>query len=1090
VQRGVQSPTPGMVQGAHYAPAESFSAGRAAAPAPNAQLTGRLRPVLGERSQVLQAAVQGAQSALGTSRHPAGGDWGPQPAVPRGAGVPGGQHPGAAVIQSSLPQAQSMRWPVAGNPGHPGAFPQAANAQAMGSNSYQVRSRSGVAGTVHGWMTTGADASAFSSVPSQRDPWTANGGQQPLTSPGQSTSPPSGASKLSPSDVPRPAGIDRDYIDRSRPVLVCRHEYGRGTQAETPSLSPSFREAVDTFQIDRGNARPRYVRWTVGSVPRTPDLARSSGIPLAVYVAPFADATDEKPPPVIDTRPHGPVRCSRCQAYLNVGIRYVDSGRSFICNLCHHLNAVDVDRFVPLDPVTQLPVDFANRLELSHGSVEYIVPEEVYGHQGRTSEPVFVLVADAPSLGSLLPYAAFRELLAESLALHRARLALIVTSAGCLHLFPIQPSGSVQEIILPDIQEPFLPVPPTQLLQSPDLEYWPAIAEYIQRTDWYTTAESESPGSHIFAGVLAAAELLEDPSIGGGKILAISSGLSLGPHRAGLALRNRWLELDTRSSHQKWKSSMDRERWLLQPANDAFAALGKRLADAQITLDLFLHPGMFPGTATPRPLPYFDLATLRTLTEHCGGKLFYYQQGRDVAGLQRDLIHAIRAVRALEAVLRVRCSPGITTGEHLGSFRPPGTDRPDIYIPVMSTSTNLYVAIRHDLSEGIVTHPLLHQRSGTGDDAEASAAEAHASTAADSAVSPCVCVQVAVLFTHPGDRTRRVRVHTLAAPCTTLLGQLFRTLDVTCLMGWLARSAAARVQAGGLLPKLRDHLTEQLVDMLFVYRRYCASRSSPGQLILPEALKLGPIYTLGLLKSAAFRAEQVAPDERAYRLHQFMASSLLSMQAAMHPLMFDALNSTVLDPMVGTPIPGTGVVSREATGVPSPSLVSWNSPAGPRAIAAPPSAATSETDAQLAAAPDGAAKLPPLQALTSERLGPDSAWLLFDGWHCLLWIGEFVNPDQQQSVPGVYAGLAGLPVPVMERLYALFPGLLSPDMVSQRSPAEQTFMQLLIEDRMSYAPSYIEYLVTLHKLVQRKLASNEAEKQHRMLGEWEWAHTY
>lgn len=42
-------------------------------------------------------------------------------------------------------------------------------------------------------------------------------------------------------------------------------------------------------------------------------------------------------------------------------------------------------------------------------------------------------------------------------------------------------------------------------------------------------------------------------------------------------------------------------------------------------------------------------------------------------------------------------------------------------------------------------------------------------------------------------------------------------------------------------------------DVLGVYRKFCAKGANPGQLILPEALKLLPLYALALSKSPAFR---------------------------------------------------------------------------------------------------------------------------------------------------------------------------------------------------------------------------------------------
>ncbi len=51
----------------------------------------------------------------------------------------------------------------------------------------------------------------------------------------------------------------------------------------------------------------------------------------------------------------------------------------------------------------------------------------------------------------------------------------------------------------------------------------------------------------------------------------------------------------------------------------------------------------------------------------------------------------------------------------------------------------------------------------------------------------------------------------------------------------------------------------------YAYRKYCATSSSAVQLILPEALKLLPLYCLAILKSGAMRAD-VRADERSYWL--------------------------------------------------------------------------------------------------------------------------------------------------------------------------------------------------------------------------------
>ena len=49
------------------------------------------------------------------------------------------------------------------------------------------------------------------------------------------------------------------------------------------------------------------------------------------------------------------------------------------------------------------------------------------------------------------------------------------------------------------------------------------------------------------------------------------------------------------------------------------------------------------------------------------------------------------------------------------------------------------------------------------------------------------------------------------------------------------------------LVQLREKMTNSCVNILYTYRKFCATASSSGQLILPEALKLLPLYTLGMI---------------------------------------------------------------------------------------------------------------------------------------------------------------------------------------------------------------------------------------------------
>lgn len=75
------------------------------------------------------------------------------------------------------------------------------------------------------------------------------------------------------------------------------------------------------------------------------------------------------------------------------------------------------------------------------------------------------------------------------------------------------------------------------------------------------------------------------------------------------------------------------------------------------------------------------------------------------------------------------------------------------------------------------------------------------------------------------------------------------------------------------LAAAKEGAAKATVDVLNSYRRNCSEQSAPGQLVLPEALKLAPLYNLALSKCPAFRwtpSIQTVPLQRCTSLHPLM----------------------------------------------------------------------------------------------------------------------------------------------------------------------------------------------------------------------------
>ena len=68
--------------------------------------------------------------------------------------------------------------------------------------------------------------------------------------------------------------------------------------------------------------------------------------------------------------------------------------------------------------------------------------------------------------------------------------------------------------------------------------------------------------------------------------------------------------------------------------------------------------------------------------------------------------------------------------------------------------------------------------------------------------------------------------------------------------------------------------------MLATYRKHCANPSMPGQLILPECLKLLPLFVNCILRSDAISGSQeLTPDDRSWTMYTMMT---MAVEASVH----------------------------------------------------------------------------------------------------------------------------------------------------------------------------------------------------------------
>lgn len=112
-----------------------------------------------------------------------------------------------------------------------------------------------------------------------------------------------------------------------------------------------------------------------------------------------------------------------------------------------------------------------------------------------------------------------------------------------------------------------------------------------------------------------------------------------------------------------------------------------------------------------------------------------------------------------------------------------------------------------------------------------------------------IYIQVALLYTSVSGQ-RRLRIINQVLKTCSQMADLYRSCDLETIINFFSKQSVYKILDNN--PKtVKDAIVQRSAQMLANYRKNCASPSSAGQLILPECMKLLPLYVNCLLKSDA-----------------------------------------------------------------------------------------------------------------------------------------------------------------------------------------------------------------------------------------------
>ncbi|EPS72258.1 hypothetical protein M569_02500 [Genlisea aurea] len=764
--------------------------------------------------------------------------------------------------------------------------------------------------------------------------------------------------------------IDPNQIPRfSHSSSVILHETRQGNQANPPPPATS-----DYIVRDTGNCSPRYMRCTINQIPCTADLLSTSAMQLALLVQPLAlPHPSEEPIQVVDFGERGPVRCSRCKSYINPFMKFIDQGRKFICNFCGFTDETPRDYHCNLGPDGRRR-DADERPELCTGTVEFVASKE---YMVRDPMPaVFFFLIDVSSnaiqTGATAAACSAISQVIPDLPEGPRTMVGIATFDSTVHFYNLK--RNLQQplmLIVPDVQDVYTPLESDIIVRLSECrEQLDLLLESIPTMFLSNRIADSAFGAAVKAAFLALKAT-------GGKLLVFQSVL---PSIGIGSLSGR--EAEGKSSIP----SGDKEAHkLLQPADKILKTMAIEFAEYQVCVDLFIT------TQT-----YADIASLSVIPRTTGGQVVYYYHPfsalSDPAKLYNDLRWNVTRPQGFEAVMRVRCSQGIQVQEYSGNFcrRIPT----DVDLPAIDCDKAILVSLKYDdkLQEG----------------------------------TEC-SFQCALLYTTVYGH-RRIRVSTLSLPCTNMLSNLFRSADLDTQFACILKQAANEIPTSPLV-QARDQAMNICINILYSYRKFCSTVSTSGQLILPEALKLLPLYALAMLKSIGLRSDGRL-DDRSYWVNNVSRLPVHLVIPLVYPRMIAIhdLDDKDLDDSV---IP------------------------------------------------------PPLPLLSSE-ISNEGIYLLENSEECLIFVGSSVSPKVVQQlfgssslddVPDQFV-LPQLSNPPSKKLNAVVNEIrrqrcsyLRMRLCRQIDPlAGSCFFLQMLEDTTNDGVSYIDFLVHIHRQIQTKMA--------------------
>nr|XP_057942202.1 protein transport protein Sec24A isoform X1 [Doryrhamphus excisus] len=573
--------------------------------------------------------------------------------------------------------------------------------------------------------------------------------------------------------------------------------------------------------LQKINCNPEVFRCTLTSIPQTQSLLNKAKLPLGLLLHPFKDLSQL---PVVTSSTI--VRCRSCRTYINPFVSFPDQ-RRWKCNLCYRVN--DVPEEFMYNPVSRSYGEPHKRPEVQNATIEFIAPSEYMLRPPQPAVYLFVLDVSHSAVETGYLKVFCQSVLDNISALpgdSRTKIGFI-TFDSTIHFYNLQEGLSQpQMLIVSDIDDIFLPTPDSLLVNLNESKELVQDLLKSLPTLFEKTMETQS----VLGSALQAAFKLLLPT--GGRMSVFQTQL---PNLGAGALQSR-------EDPNQRASAKDIQH--LSPATDFYKKLALDCSGQQVAVDLFLLSSQ-----------YCDLASLGCISRYSAGGVYYFpsyhhqHNPAQVERFQKDLKRYLTRKIGFEAVMRIRCTKGLSIHTFHGNFFVRSTD----LLSLPNVNPDAGFAVQMSIEENLEDMQV-------------------------------VSFQAALLYTSSKGE-RRIRVHTLCLPVVHSLSDIFAGADVQAISGLLACMAVDRSVTASL-SDARDAMTNAAIDSLTSYRQSVLTIQQPG-VLAPSSLRLFPLYILALLKQKAFRTgTSTRLDDRVFSMCQLKYQPLVYAMLMLHPALY------------------------------------------------------------------------------------------------------------------------------------------------------------------------------------------------------------